>query len=134
MGRHRALPGQRAVLPAPISEDPNQYRAKYSWKDAGRNQDKDTISRRSDGKRRTRADDSLVFDDDEDGAHMAISPNRTSLTREGEQVRAMRDYAGDIDVMSVEQSGFANIEKVWDQPWAASRLVWYVPSPFQRHA
>lgn len=123
MGRHGALPGQRAVLPAPISEDPNQYRAKYSWKDVARNHDKDSMSRPSDGKRRGRADDSLVFGDNEDGAPMAVSTGGTLLTPEEEQIRAMRNYAGDIDVMGVGQSGFANIEKLWDQPWATSRLV-----------
>lgn len=126
MGRNStSQQGQRAILPAPISEDPNQYRAKYRWKDVARNNSKDGGSRGNDGKRRLRVDDSLGFGDDEDEEQKAVSADRTP-TREAEQVREMRDFEGDIDVVGADQAGFANIEKLWDQPWATPRSVRYV--------
>ena len=133
-GRSVFQPGQRAVLPAPISEDPNQYRAKQSWRDVARGHSETTESRRSDEERRKRMDDSLVFEDDEDEASLAVSGGGTALTREEEQIRAMRDYGGDINISGVEQSGFAGIEKLWDQPWASSRSVRYVANAPKRQA
>jgi hypothetical protein len=127
MGRNNSSQqGQRAILPAPISEDPNQYRAKYRWKDIARSDIIDGPSLETDGRRRLRADDSLVFYDDENETHAAVSAGGIPLTREAQQVREMMDFEGDINVTSADRSGFANIEKLWDQPWAAPRSVRYV--------
>lgn len=129
MGRSNpSQQGQRAILPAPISEDPNQYRAKYRWKDIARNESTDGSSLETGGRRRLRADDSLVFDDDENETHAAVSAGGIPLTREAQQVREMMDFEGDIDVTSADRSGSANIEKLWEQPWAAPRSVRYVKS------
>lgn len=90
----------KAVLPPPISEDPDGYRANQRWVDvahsAGESAEKDDFE---------------VQDDSE-----------KQVSRETRMVRQMMEFTGD-------SSGFAGIEKLWDQSWAQSRTNTYVPCP-----
>jgi hypothetical protein len=93
--------GVKAVLPPPISEDPDGYRANQRWVD---------VVRQSAGESAEK-DDFEVQDDSE-----------KQVSRETRMVRQMMDFTGD-------SSGFAGIEKLWDQSWAQSRTNTYVPCP-----
>jgi hypothetical protein len=98
----------KAVLPPAISEDPDPYRAKSRWADAARDI-------HGGGLREGRTDEAVFG---------SAEMEKVMVTREQGMVRDMQALTGDP-----EGTGFAGIEKVWDQSWAQSRLTSYVPFP-----
>lgn len=127
--------GQPAVLlPAPISEDPNEYRPKLRWRDAARAEAEGGVTDRQQvGQRKRTTDDSLVFDDDdEDAADRKGNQNFRDTnfeSREKGQVAEMMSFMGDVCGEDSYRSGFASIESLWDQTWAqprSRRYVWLV--------
>ncbi|KAJ9105295.1 hypothetical protein QFC21_001663 [Naganishia friedmannii] len=117
--------GQPGVLlPAPISEDPNEYRPKLRWRDVARYEAEDGMLRRQQtGQRKNTADDSLVFDDDdeEDQTDDRKLHDTAFESREREQVAEMMNFKGDVCGEDSYRSGFASLERLWDQPWAQPR-------------
>lgn len=105
----------RAVLPPPISEDPDDYRPKVRWRDVAR---EEVASGKVEATVRNWRDDSLVFDDDDQ------RDTEVSSTREALQVEEMMAFEGDVG-KEEGTSGFANIEKLWDQSWAQPRSIRY---------
>ncbi|KAJ9120816.1 hypothetical protein QFC22_002750 [Naganishia vaughanmartiniae] len=122
--------GQPGVLvPAPISEDPNEYRPKLQWRDVARDQVGDQVSKRQQTRQRKTQDDSFVFDDDDDGDDDQgdRSPRDIAFeSREKEQVAEMISFMGDVCMEDSFRSGFASVERLWDQPWAQTRSRRYV--------
>lgn len=122
--------GQPGVLlPAPISEDPHEYRPKLRWRDVPRDEAVGGVLRpQQTGRHKDTTNDSFVFDDDEDVNKSDRRPLDTAFeSREKAQVVEMMNFMGDVCEGDSYRSGFASIERLWEQPWAQPRSRRYVP-------